>query len=97
MDGTMLADRNIPSENLRKPAVMADRMIIKSRSPGFALTTAWSCGLTAVAFLFQGAWGWCVGLMVFSVSMWVWHVRVVVFAAPDGRPLYSDSLQRGRG
>ncbi len=80
MESAMTADRNRPSEALRKPAVMADRMIIKSRSPGFALTTAWSCGLTAVAFLFQGAWEWCVGLMVFSVSMWVWHVRIVLYS-----------------
>lgn len=76
MDGTRLNNRNRPSETLRKPAVMSNRMIIKSRSPGFALTTALSCGLTAVALLIQGAWEWY-SLAVFSVLMWVWHVRGV--------------------
>jgi len=97
MDNGMRNDRNRSSETLPRPAVMGDRMIIKSRSPVFALTTALSCGLTAVVLLFQGAWEWSVGLTVFSVSMWVWHVRVVfLFAAPDGRSRNSDSLPKGR-
>jgi len=74
-------DRKRSPEIMHRPTAMSDGMIINSRSPVFALTTALSSGLTGVLFLFQGAWGWCMTSTLLSIWMVAWQARIG-FRAP---------------
>ena len=81
MISAMHSDRNRSPEIVVRPRAMADRMIINSRSPSFALTTSLSSCLTGVLCLSQGAWGWCLASTLLSISMGAWQARIS-FHAP---------------
>ena len=54
----------------------AGGMLIHSRAPIFALTTALSCGLTAGLLLFQRAWLWGAALTAIGAGLGFWQTRI---------------------
>jgi hypothetical protein len=54
----------------------AGGMLIHSRVPIFALTTALSCGLTTGLLLFQRAWLWGAALTAIGAGLGFWQTRI---------------------
>jgi hypothetical protein len=53
-----------------------DGTVIQSRAPTFALTTAFTCALTACVLSWRGSWLFSATFMTISALMGLWHIRI---------------------
>jgi hypothetical protein len=73
--------RDTSSFALDPPLPAAGGMLIHSRAPIFALTTALSCILTAGLLLFQCSWLWSTALAAISAWMGALQARIVLYSS----------------